>query len=367
MKWQWWGLVVVLGLSLAGCGDIEPGNTKVTGAVVHGLKTAQVEEIALPEATAYVGSVESSDRSVLVARTDGRVLEFLVQEGELVKAGQQLLRIGDNASSDRLREAQAALAESQSQVASAKARVDLAETTYKRYEKLAANEAVTPQEMDRVSAELKVAREAFATAQASERRLASARDAAQQSLSYNVVAAPYAGRVIRRQVEAGSTVLPGTPLLTLDREGDWRVRADLPESLAGQVQVGDHFTVELPALGRVLEGELVDILPTADPTSRTFQVKVAVESLPGLASGQFARIRRASDQPCTLVIPQTALVVRGQLTGVYVVEKNILHYRLVKTGQQRGEYIEVLSGLTAGERVVTTGTDRARHGDRLED
>jgi len=367
MKWLWACLTLGSILMLAACNDIEPGTSKVTGDVAHGLQTALVEEVALPEATAFVGSVESRDRSVLVARTDGRVVEFLVQEGELVKAGQQMLRIGDNASNDRLREAQAALAEAQAQTAAAKARVDLAESTYRRYEQLASREAVTPQEMDRVAAELKVARETFSTAEASERRLASSRDAAKMALSYNVVEAPFAGRVIRREVEAGSTVLPGTPLLVLDREGDWRVRADLPESLAGKIQVGDRFSVELPALGQVSEGTVAEILPTADPASRTFQVKIALKQTVGLASGQFARIRRASDQPHTLVIPQAALVVRGQLTGVYVVEDRILRYRLVKTGQQLGDQIEVLSGLQAGEQVVTSGSERARHGDRLEE
>ncbi len=355
-------------LLLAACGgDIEPGRTEAQAPTVQGLTLAKLAPTPLAGGEAYVGTVESPDRGVLAARIGGRVASLAAAEGDTVKAGELLVTLADNTAADQARQAEAGLAGARGASAAAEARLNLAQSTFARYQKLLAGEAVTPQEFDRVAAELEMARKGFEAAQAAVNGAAAARDAAQTAQGYTRVSAPYAGRVARRLVEEGSTVMPGTPLLVLDREGGWRVRADLPEALSGKVAPGDRFSVELPALGRTLNGTVAEVLPAADPKSRSFQIKLVLENGEGLSSGLFARVRAAGGDQVALLVPAATVVTRGQLTAVYVVEEGLLRYRLVKLGRRVGEQVEILSGLREGETLVVEGAARAKSGARVEE
>lgn len=337
---------------LTGCGgEIEPGRTGGEPLVVSGLELSEVEVRTLPGAEAFVGTVESSDRGLVAARIDGRVGRIAVREGDRVKAGELLLTLEENQARDRLAAAEGGLRE-------AAARLDLAEKTHARYLKLFEKEAVTPQEMDQVAAALEMARQSLRQAEAGA-------GAARTGASYSRVTAPYAATVVRREVEEGSTVMPGTPLLVLDRRGAMRVRVDLPESWTGRLSAGDELTVEIPSLERRLTGRVSEILPATDPRSRTFAAKLDLPPSEGVVAGLFARVFPGENASEGILIPASALVQRGQLSGVYVVREGILRYRLVKTGRRLGESVEILSGLSPGETVVTKGVERARSGARV--
>lgn len=338
---------------LAACGgEIQPGNTEGQSPVAKGLEYYQVSSALAPLAGAFVGTVESSDRAQLTARTDGRVVRIAVKEGTWVKKGELLVVIGDNVTAKRLSEAEGAKK-------SAAARLDLAQKTHERYKALFEKEAVTPQEMDQVSAELAMAKEGLVSAEA-------AVGAARVAYENTRVLSPYDGRVIRHQVEEGSTVLPGTPLIMLDREGGWRVRVDVPETYSGKFSPGTEVEVEVPAINERVSGNVTEVLPATDPLSRSFQAKVAIKTTGNLTSGLFARVFPPAEELQTILVPRSAIVHRGQLTGVYVVEDKKIHYRLVKTGGQVGEQVEILSGINAGEVIVSGGTERAKNGARVE-
>lgn len=352
---------------LAACGgNVEPGRTEGKPPIITGVTLATVATGSVTGTETFVGTVESPDRGVLAARIDGQVDRILVREGDRVRRGAPLLTIRDNVAGDRLAEAKAALQQTEGQMAAAQARLELARKTEARYRRLFTNEAVTPQEMDRVSTELETARHQFAAARAARDGAVAARGAARTALSYTRVVAPFAGRIVRKKVEAGTTVMPGTPLLVLDRAGSWQVRVNLPESLFGKVRTGDSFSVTVPAVGRSFAGQVKDILPAANPSSRSFEVKIVLKDAQGLSAGMFARASLAGSSRKTLLIPRSALVTRGQLTGIYTVEKGILHFRLVRTGRTLGEQVEILSGLRPGETIVATGTEQARNGARVE-
>jgi RND family efflux transporter MFP subunit len=344
---------LALCLLMAACGyEIEPGRTEAQRPVVHGLSLMTVAATALPEAETFVGTLESSDRSVLAARIDGRVGKIAVREGDLVRAGQLLLTIEENPAPHRLAEAEGASK-------AAAARLELAQQTAGRYRQLFAKEAVTPQEMDRISAELEMARQQQHSA-------AAAAESARTALAYTRISAPYAARLVRREVEEGTTVLPGTPLLVLDRQGEWRVRAQLPEALFGRVAEGDAVIIEIPAAGQTLGGKVDEILPAADPHSRAFEVKVALAGGSRLSSGMFARVSLAGGERPALLVPAEAIVQRGQLSGLYVIEEGVLHFRLVRTGRRLDEGVEILSGLAAGSTIVAAGAEKAQDGARVE-
>jgi membrane fusion protein, multidrug efflux system len=109
------------------------------------------------------------------------------------------------------------------------------------------------------------------------------------------------------------------------------------------------------------------VIPTADPVSRSFQVKIDLTTEETLPSGLFARVRPAGVRESTLLVPISAIVTRGQLTAVYIVEDKILHYRLVKIGRAIGDRVEILSGMVGGETLVVEGAQRAKNGRPVED
>lgn len=343
---------VVLLVLLAACGDIAPGRTGGPAPVVKGLGIQTVGAAALPASAFFVGTVESLDRSTLAARIDGRVGSIAVKPGDRVAAGATLLMIVDTPAGARLAEAESARA-------AAAARLALAEQTLARYRQLQAGEAVTPQEFDRVASEAQQARGAL---QGADAVVMQARTAA----GYTRITAPYAARVVRREVEVGATVLPGTVLLVLDRLGGWQVRLSCPESLAGQLVPGTRLEVEVPALERTFPATVSEVQPASEPASRSFQVKASLPDDPQLAAGLFARVAHATAAGETLLLPATAVVERGQLTGVYVVDGGHLRLRMIKTGRRLGARVEVLAGLAPGEQVVVTGAERAVSGARVE-
>lgn len=355
-------------LLLSACGQkIEPGETPGQAPLVKGLTFTKVSESDLPGSETFVGTVESSARGVLAARIDGQVTKILVQEGDMVQAGQLLLVLGDNPAGDQLRQAQAGLARAREGEATAQAQLTLAEKTYARYRQLFAKEAITPQEMDQMTANLDVARKGTRAAQAAVSQAAAGLAAAGVASGYSQVKAPFTGQVVGKQVDVGSTVMPGQPLLTLDRQGIWQVRAAIPESFAGRVTVNAPLTVEIPALGKTVQGTVAEVQPAADPQSRSFQVKVNLPPLEGIAAGFFARVLFAENGSRAILIPASALVTRGQLHAVFVREGQTLHLRLVRPGRQVGKQREILAGLAAGETIVTAGAERAINGARVED
>jgi RND family efflux transporter MFP subunit len=274
--------------------------------------------------------------------------------------------LADHQAADRLEEARGAVAGAESALTSARAGLDLAEKTRQRFARLMANQAVTPQEMDRIDAELEQARQQV---QGAEADLAGARAgaaAARTAASWSRVTAPYAARIVRHQVEVGSTVMPGTPLLLLDRLGEWQIRATVPESRIGLVTLGERVSVALPARDLELPATVRQILPATDPLSRSFEIKLTLEEAPELAAGLFARVYLPAPDISTLLVPAAAVVERGQLHGLYVVTEGRLHFRLVRLGRNLDQQVEVLSGLEPGETIVVEGVERAQDGARVE-
>lgn len=367
MKFQ--SLIVLLSaLALSGCGqEVQPGQTPVERPLISGIETGVVSRMEHAAPRALAGTVQRPDRSTLAARIDGRIGRFAVHEGETVKRGDLLLTLEENQAEAGLREAEAGLQQAQGEIAVLRARLEFAQKTYERYARLREGEAVTPQEMDRVRSELSAARQGLAAAEAAGRGAEARRNQARIGEGYTRITAPYDSVVVRKEVQEGATVMPGAPLVTLDSLGSWQVLADVPESSLDRVRIGDVLPVRIPAANLDLSGEVVEILPSADPRSRSFPVKLEIPDRPDLRSGQYARVTIPGPPEVLVIIPKAAVVTRGQLTGVYVVEDEILHYRQVKTGREVEGGIEILSGLSGGETIVTAGVEKARNGARVEE
>ena len=317
-------LAVPLFLLLAACG----GNERASGgkpdlpAVAVKTQAAVIQpHIATEE---VVGTVRSKLRAAVEPKVSGRVLEYTAVPGEMVKAGDLLATLD-------AREIQARLDQ-------AKAVLDQARRDFARQEKLIATNATTRQEFDAAQARVNVGEAAVAEAET--------------MMSYARVTAPFDGVVTRKLADVGDLAMPGKPLLEIEAPTDLRFEADLPEALLGSVKLGARMQVKVSSVTDPLEAVVSEIAPVADPMSRTFLVKLDLPAAGGLRTGQFGRVSVPVAEVMLLLVPQSAVMKRGQMELVFVVKDDRAALRLVKTGKALNGQVEVLSGLEEGEQVV---------------
>ncbi len=190
---------------------------------------------------------------------------------------------------------------------------------------------------------------------------------ARLALADTRITAPMAGVVVERRVEPGNLASPGQPLLVLDDPRQYRLEAMVGESAMGRVRLGAVVPVVIDSLPRPVDGRVAELIPAADPASRSVIVKLDLPADLPLRSGMFGRARFPAGERKALVVPAAAVVERGQLSSLFVVGADgVARLRLVTLGERHGERVEVLSGLTPGERIVVEGGDGLADGSRVD-
>ena len=184
-------------------------------------------------------------------------------------------------------------------------------------------------------------------------------------LDYTTITAPFAGTITRKMANVGDLASPGMSLLEIENGDDLQILAQVPEALLLKVSIGDSLPVHIPAAALTLVGEVAQVAPAADPLSRTAPVKIKIPVGPDLRVGQFARVTLENTDEMTLVVPESAVITKGQMDLVFVVEENIARLRLIRTGAVYDGDVEILSGLDPGEFVVVRGADRLQDGQPL--
>ena len=237
--------------------------------------------------------------------------------------------------------------------------------TYDRYRKLYEGNAITTQEMDNVTNQANQARHGVEQAQAMVKRTESSWDEAKIFLGFSRITSSIDGIVTGKMTDLGSMASPGVPLLQLEDRASRLVEASFEERMLDSVKEGMEVQVRVPSNAEETAGRIVEVVPTVDPRTRTFVVKIAVPGV-DLRSGQYGSVRFKSGTRNLLLVPVSAVVTRGQLTGVFIVDSNDhVIYRLIRVGRHYGEMVEVLSGLTAGDTIVIGNLDKAVDGGIL--
>jgi RND family efflux transporter MFP subunit len=244
--------------------------------------------------------------------------------------------------------------------------------THKRFQDLLANASVSQQELDESQARLRGAEATLGVDMSKRRQIEERRRqveaeiaAARVALDYATLTAPFAALVTERKADPGSLTTPGAPLLTLEREGNSRLEASIDESRLGVVRVGKNVAVNIDGLNRTVSGGVAEVVPSVDPATRTFTVKIDLPALPGMRSGMFGRAAFAAGKRKALLVPESAVLERGQIRSVFVVEGDTARLRFVTLGEERDGQREVLSGLKAGERIILAPAPLLADGGRV--
>ncbi len=337
---------------IVGCRDkVSPGTSEVKHVLVSGVTVAELKLSPVDDYYETSGTVKAKNVGVIASKIMGSVTSVVVQEGQRVGQGQALLTIDD---SDLVQKVIAA----KSAVQSANQQKQLAEVTFSRYAKLYEEKALSRQEFDQVETQKKIAESEHERAKAVLRE-------AQAFQGYAHVRAPFAGGVTGKKIDVGSMAMPGMQLLTIEDTSSFLVEAAVDEKLSASLKTGNAVVMVIDALNQTMMSKVSEVVPAVDPMSRTFMVKIALSGT-GLKTGLYAKVRIPTGSRDVLSVPASAIVEKGQLTGVYTVDpKGVLSYRLVLIGKHLGSNIEILSGLNPGDKAIIAGMDKAVDGGMI--
>jgi RND family efflux transporter MFP subunit len=348
----------------------EQKQAAVPPETVNGVALMPVSRTTVPDVVESVGTVHAGESAKIAAQMMGNIVAVNVHEGDHVRRGQILAVIDDSQPRAVLERAQAAVSAADHGAAAAESDYGLAQSTLKRYEELYSKKSVSPQEFDEIKARAQGASARRDMAGSGQAQAQAALSQARTSLEYTRVRAPFDGVVTERKVDSGALAAPGMPLLTIEGSGRFRLEANVDETSLRDVKMGETVRVAIDALGgdqSAIEGKVVQIVPAADPASRSFIVKVELPATANLHSGLFGRAYFPRGKRESLLVPQTAVMDRGQLQGVYVLgQDNIANLRYVTLGKRTGDQqVEVLSGLQPGETLVADPGQRDLAGKRI--
>jgi len=320
---------------LVGCGHKPP---HPQSAAPSALASTVVQPVRLPLERIVDGTIEAVNQATVSAQTSGRVAEILYDVNDVVPAGAVIVRLKGTEQRASLQGAQAAVAE-------AKARNAEAATNYQRIADLYQRRVVSKAQLDQATANRDTAAARLAAAEAG---VATAGEA----VGYTEIRAPYGGVVTKRLVEVGESVSPGTPLMTGLSLRDLRVNTNIPQSIVMQVRRLKQAAVYLD--GKRTAATKITIFPEEAAPSSTFRARLDLppDAL-DLAPGMYVKVGLVIGESDQILIPASAVIERGEVTGVYVIDsKGQVSLRYIRPGHHVGEKLEILAGLEAGERIA---------------
>jgi RND family efflux transporter MFP subunit len=354
------------------------GGVFTTGKIGPGEKRKETEEHFEPQRTAKasiekiiefyesVGTVRPKVETRVESQVMAKVLDVYVRPGESVTKGQALVRLDSREYEAKLEQAVQALSSAKSRREqmgqariAAKAELDRAEAAFRRTRTYFEAKAATAQDMEEAEAvfrqskaRLEQAEKAMDESDSGVRQALKAVEEAQISFGYMKIAAPESGEVARRLVEPGDLATPGKQLLLLQTRGKLRLEAFIPESLIGKIRTGTVLDIKIDALDHLASGSVEEVVPSADPMTRTILVKVGLPEAGGVFPGMFGRLLIPVTEREIVSVPRNAVKRIGQLEVVTAELGGRWQQIFVTTGKVMGDKVEVLSGLKGDETVA---------------
>ncbi|MGD0940158.1 MAG: efflux RND transporter periplasmic adaptor subunit [Terracidiphilus sp.] len=359
-------LLAISAAMTAGC----HGNGGVSPAAVQTVQARVVEsrQQQVPLNLRSTGTIHARETAVVSAQVTGRIQQVLVRAGDSVRTGQTLVVLDDAALLASVDQAQAALKVAQSQEVAAQSDAKLAVSTLDRYRLLQAEKSVSPQEMDEVAGRAEAAAARLEAVRAQTGAAQAQESAARTMLGYTRLSAPFAGVLTARMADPGTMAAPGVPLLQVDQAGALQLEASVDESAIGAIHKGMKVEVEIDSGSFAqMTGTVAEIDPAADPASHSFTVKIDLPASSGLRAGMYGSTKFADGVRQAIFIARSAVVLRGSLASAYVLDGNgVAQLRYLTLGATQGNLVEVLSGISSGERLVDAPSERDLAGKSIE-
>jgi len=330
-----------------------------TGSRAQGTANVTVKKAVFSDVRAsfrFSGTVTSKRTVQLSTKITGRVTRLDLEEGDYASEGSILLHIKDDNLQAQKNQIEAGLME-------AKASLKNTEINYNRIKNLFKKESATQKELDDISTRFEAAK---ARVQALEAQLIEIDD----MLDYTILKAPFNGYVVAKRISEGDLAAPGQPLLSFEKEEAMKIEITVPESQISLFSLKDTVSIDVEAAGlRNLSGVISNVNPSGSRTSRQFRVELNIPDInknQGLRSGMFAEVSLTSAKNAFIAVPRTAIIERGQLTGLYTLNsESEVVLRWIRLGEKKDGSVEVLSGLAPGEVYITSYEGSLREGQKV--
>lgn len=319
---------------------IEPALGALPQGSAAGATPVVSEAIEVTEAVP--GTIGARQATTISSRTLARITHLHVRAGDTVEQGQILIELERTDLESRLQQANQRVRGSSARLEEARKALARAEELFERELVAAAQVDAARSNYDSLVAEVASAEQSVMEAEA--------------ALSYAEIRSPIDGRVVERFAEPGDTASPGDKLLSLYNPTSMRVEAAVRETLALKLDLGQELDVEIPATGAVLRAQIEELVPAADPGSRSFMVKARVNYDGQLLPGMYARMLVPAGTREALLVPADRVLDYGQLNIVWVGSDSGIDRRFIRTGREiRPGMLEVISGLEGGELILPPG------------
>ncbi len=353
------------------------------------VETVKASVQTVEETYTAVGTVKPKSETMIESQVNAQVQKVHVKSGDRVNKGELLITLDDRQASSRRDGASAALNAARAGREQAMQGVNAAEAAYKeaalQYNRIRGyykQQAATKQELEmaesnyvQTKAALKRAKDSLSASESGIKQAMGVLSETHVGLEFSKITAPSAGEVIKRMVEPGDLAMPGKPLIALRTESGFRVEAHVREGLIGRVKIGMNLKAEITTLGVTCDAEVEEIIPYADPLTRTFLVKASIPNdIEGIYPGMYGKLLIPESTQDVVLLPAKAVITTGQLELVMVQtdaaqDKNGAdeskadnsnngsgwQLRYIKTGRHSGDMVEVLSGLKGDETVGIGG------------
>lgn len=304
------------------------------------------------------GEVTAKQTANISTRMMGYVTKIYVKPGDKVASGQLLVSI----SSDDIL---AKKAQIQAMITEAEAAAKNAQRDYERFKTLRNQNSVSDKELENVAlqntsmnAKVQMARQQINEVNA--------------MLSYTNIRAPFSGVVTQKMVDEGSMANPGMPILTIEQNGELQVIASIPENYIQYIKVGDIAQMELKSLGITIDGKVSELSPSAFRTGGQYSMKLAIDTKDkeNIRPGMYANIlipnKTGENITFKIMLDKSSIVYRDQLTGVYVIDdQSQANLRWIRLGKTIGNQVEVLSGLSQNDKIVSKAEGKLYNGVKV--
>jgi len=357
-------------LSFAGCsGDDKRAENKP--AIVSG--TAWVTHLQeLPRYREYAGTVSSQGNAVVGSQLTEKVKSVFVREGDFVKQGQLLAQLDPQSQRYKSEAAAAGALAAQKTFLLAEEDQKLATSTFLRYKDLYAQQAISSQLMDEMENRKERANLSVEESKNAWDQAAANLQEAEVNRSFCEIRAPLSGKVRSKFLDPGSLAVAGTPLFVIESEtAGYLIETDVDEDTLQFLSVGTALKVRATAKngqGQESEGTVAQVIPFIDQTVRKYHIKVAADDRRlFLVAGAYVKVLVPEGIKRVLIVPNSAIISKGQLTGVYAIdEQQVLRFRIVKTGEQTGDQWEIISGLNDGDVILAVADESVHEGDSFK-
>lgn len=333
---------ILLGIGLGGCAE-DGANAAKSRVEPRRVIAQPVLSASVEQVYRVPGTVTSDDRIQLSSRITGFIQKVRVREGDTVRRGDLLVEIDSAEIDGAIRAGEAALE-------AAKTDLEDAQRDVAKYSELASQGSIPADTLRKSKVRFDLARSQLAEATA-------AFETAESNQRYTSIRSPVDGVVIVLNKQGGDLATTGAPILMIESQSSLVFQTFVAEKRVAAIAVGQKLAVELDALQRPLNGEVLRVVPSGDPVTRRFEVKISLPDTVSLLPGMFGRARFVIGAVNRVVVPQSTMVERGGLRGVMVINNDVAQFRWLRLGQEWPDQVEVIAGLEVGEIVVADPSD----------